>query len=196
MSKAIEENLSLELVREWVIASHMDLAKVKQMLAEHPSLLNAAYPWKEDDNETAIQAAAQMGNAPMAEYLLSKGAPMEICTAAMLGRKQEVEHMLGQDANKITATGAHGIPLLVHAALSGNLELVRLLYGKGATQGVSFAFHSAVSRDDVPMSKWFLENSKPDLKWKDFQGKTALTVATEKGYRELAQLLQPPQTSA
>ncbi|HET8678747.1 MAG TPA: ankyrin repeat domain-containing protein, partial [bacterium] len=71
---------STELVRDFVIAGHGDLKKVKAMLAQHPDLLNATYEWKPGDHETAIQAAAHVGNAAVAEHLLSRGAPLEICT--------------------------------------------------------------------------------------------------------------------
>lgn len=187
---ASEEVLPPELVRDFVIAGHMDIEKVKRMREEHPGLLNAAYPWKDDDHETAIQAAAQIGNVPVAEYLLSEGAPLDICTAAMLGKLEDVRRMLSKNPKDISATGAHGIPLLAHAALSGNLDLVQLLFNQGAHQGVSFAFHNAVSRNDNKMTRWLLETGKVDLGWKNYQGKTALAIADERGYPEIVDLLK------
>ncbi len=181
---------SLEQIREFVIAGHGDLGKVKQLLAECPELLNAAHQWNEKDRETAIQAAAQVGNAPIAEYLLENGAPLEICTAAMLGHRDDVECLLAEDPNRIHATGAHGIPLLTHASLSGNLELVQFLFQRGASGGVSSALHNAVSRGYYEIVRWLLENGKPDLGWKNFQGKTALAVAAERKHERIAQLLQ------
>jgi ankyrin repeat protein len=188
--RSTEEDLPPELVRDFVIAGHMDLEKVKRMHEEHPALLNAAHPWKENDHETAIQAAAQMGNVPVAEYLLSKGAPLEICTAAMLGKLEDVRRMLSKNPKDISATGAHGIPLLAHAALSGNLDLVQLLFNQGAHQGVSFAFHNAVNRNDYKIARWLLETGKVDLAWKNYQGKTALAIAGERGYDEIVSLLK------
>jgi uncharacterized protein len=188
--RADQEALPYELVRDFVIAGHMDLEKVKRMHHEHPALLNAAHPWKENDHETAIQAAAQTGNVPVAEYLLANGAPLEICTAAMLGRTNDVIRILAGNPKDIDATGAHGIPLLAHAALSGNLDLVQLLFNKGAHQGVSFAFHNAVSRNNYQMARWLLETGKVDLAWKNYQEKTALDVAREKGYHDIVDLLK------
>src|SRR3989449_7377574 len=185
--RAKAEALSPELIRDFVIAGHMDLEKVKRMYEEHPALLNAAHPWKESDHETAVQAAAQMGNVAVAEYLLSKGAPLEICTAAMLGRTEDV---LSRDPKDIGAAGAHGIPLLAHAALSGNLDLVQLLFNQGAHQGVSFALHNAISRNNYDVTRWLLGTGKVDLDWKNYQGKTALAVANEKGYGEIVSLLR------
>ena len=184
------EALTPELIRDFVIAGHMDLEKVKRMCEEHPALLNAAHPWKESDHETAVQAAAQMGNVTVAEYLLSKGAPLEICTAAMLGRTEDVKRLLSRDPKDIGAAGAHGIPLLAHAALSDNLDLVQLLFNQGAHQGVSFALHNAISRNNYDVTRWLLGTGKVDLVWKNYQGKTALAVANEKGYREIVSLLR------
>ncbi len=181
---------SPEQVREFVVAGHGDLERVKSMLANSPELLNAAYQWSENDRETAIQAAAQTGSVPIAEYLLEKGAPLDICTAAMLGRNDEVERLLELDPDSINATGAHRIPLLAHAAMSGNLRLLQLLYQRGARTGIPFALHNAVSRGHYDVVRWLLENRKPDLGWKNFQGKTALTVAVERKHENIARLLR------
>ena len=185
-----KETLQPDVVREFVIAGHGNLERVKQMLAENPELLNAAYPWKEDDRETAIQAAAQVGSVSVAEFLLARGAPLDICTAAMLGRKDHVELLLAQDPDKIHAKGAHGIPLLPHAGFGRNLELVQFLVARGAMAGLSPALHNAMSRGDIRIVAWLLDNTKPDLGWKNFQGKTALKVAEELRVGEIARLLR------
>jgi hypothetical protein len=117
-------SLSTDLIREFVIAGHGNLEKVRNMLAEMPDLLNAAYAWNENAHETAIQGAAQVGSIPVAKHLLEKGAPLEICTAAMLGLKEDVEERIKENPRHINSKGAHGIPILPHAAWSGNLELV------------------------------------------------------------------------
>jgi uncharacterized protein len=178
------------LLREFVIAGHGNLSKVKELLTDHPELLDMPYPWTETDKETAIMAAAQTGNAPVAEYLLSKGAPMSICTAAMLGRTREIDAILSEHPEKIHERGAHGIPLLAHAALSGKSELVRTLFERGATEGSSFAMHNAASHGYQDMAKWLLENAKPDVNWRNYQGKTALTVALERKDEPMVSLLR------
>ena len=178
------------LLREFVIAGHGNLTKVKELLADHPELLDMPYSWTETDRETAIMAAAQVGNAAVAEYLISKGAPLSICTAAMLGRTREIDAILREHPEKIRERGAHGIPLLAHAALSGNPELVRTLFERGATEGSSFAMHNAASRGYHEMAKWLLEDAKPDVNWKNYQGKTALTVAQERKDEPMVSLLK------
>jgi len=178
------------LLREFVIAGHGNLSKVKELLTDHPELLDMPYSWTETDRETAVMAAAQVGNAGVAEYLLAKGAPLSICTAAMLGRTREIDTILSEHPEKIHETGAHGIPLLAHAALSGKSELVRTLFERGATEGSSFAMHNAASHGYQDMAKWLLENTKPDVNWKNYQGKTALTVAQERKDEPMTSLLR------
>jgi uncharacterized protein len=181
---------TLDQVREFVIAGHGDLHKVQVMLADCPPLLNTAYTWKDNDTETAIQAAAHMGNVAIAEFLLAQGAPLEICTAATLGRIPDVEQLLRADPDLIHSTGAHGIPLLTHAALSGNLALVELLAHRGAQTGIASALHNAVSHGYEAIVRWCLENGQPDLGSRNFQGQTALAVAQHRQDNNIVQLLK------
>jgi len=47
-----------------------------------------------------------------------------------------------------------------------------------------------VSRDDTWIVTWLLENTRPDLAWKNFQGKTALKLAEERQNSEITKLLR------
>jgi len=179
-----------EQVRDFVIAGHSDLDKVQVMLNETPALLNAAYEWKDNDTETAVQAAAHMGHVAIAEFLLAQGAPLEIYTAAMLGRLPDVERLLSEDPELIHATGAHGIPLLTHAAHSNNLALIKLLSQRGAQTGISSALHNAVKHGHETIVRWILKNGQPDLKSQNFQGHTVLEVAKQRQDKSLIELLQ------
>jgi len=182
--------LSNDIVREFVIAGHGNLEKVRKMLEENPELLNASYAWSETDHETAIQGAAQVGSATIATHLLERGAPLEICTAAMLGRREEVERRITDRSDSIKSKGAHGIPLLPHAAWSGDLELVQFLFRSGAKTGSSSALHNAVARGYYHLVVWLVENASPDLNSKNFQGKSPLSVAIERKHETIAQLLR------
>ncbi len=188
--QAQEQPPSTEQVREFVIAGHGNLEKVRQMLAENPKLLNISYRWNENDTETAVQAAAQVGNSNVAQFLLKQGAPLEICTAAMLGMRDEVENRLSEDPRNFNATGAHGIPLLPHSVWSEDLRLVQLVFERGAKSGATLALHNAVSRGNYQIVEWLLDNAGPDVTAKNFQGKTPLTVASERSNDRIVSLLK------
>jgi len=185
-----EQPPSTEQIREFVIAGHGNLEKVKKMLAENPKLLNASYRWNENDTETAVQAAAQVGSANVAQFLLKQGAPLEICTAAMLGMQDEVDHRLTEDPRNTNATGAHGIPLLPHAVWSEDPRLVQLVFERGAKSGATLALHNAVSRGNYGIVEWLLDNAGPDVQAKNFQEKTPLTVASERNNDSIVALLK------
>src|SRR5437867_6770010 len=86
--------LNPDLVKEFVIAGHGNLEKVKQMLEQEPGLLNACWDWGGGDFETAIEGAGHTGSKDCANYLLDKGARMNIFCAAMLGRLDIVKGFL------------------------------------------------------------------------------------------------------
>ncbi len=181
--------LTQEQIRDFVIAAHGNLPRIREMLVVRPDLVNAVYYWAEDDPETAIQAAAQSGSSQVAEYLLSHGAHLDICTAAMLGRKDVVEEMLDKDPSLINARGAHGISLMAHAAWSNNVDLASMLYQRGATTGSSHALGNAVTKGNVQMARWLIQNSHPDFGWKNYEGKSLLTLAKETPHKDMINLL-------
>lgn len=179
-----------EQIRDFVIAGHGNLPRIREMLMENPELLNASYQWSEDDCETALQAAAQAGSTPVAEYLLAHGAPMDICTAAMLGRQEVVEEMLAKDSELIHARGAHGISLMAHAAWSNNVALASMLFKRGATQGMSHALGNAVMKGNVRMARWIIENGHPDFGWRNYEGKSLLDIASQTRDKDMIKLLR------
>jgi ankyrin repeat protein len=183
------DTLSPEEIRDFVIAAHGNLPRVREMLAAHPGLVNARHQLADNDSETAIQAAAQVGSHPVAEYLLERGAPLGICTAAMLGRIDDVRRILDEDPSKIDTRGAHGISLMAHAALSNNVELAKMLFERGATAGMSLALGNAVMHGDARMARWTIEHGHPDLTWKNYEGKSLLTIARDTGKPEMIELL-------
>ncbi len=83
-----------ELVKEFVGKSHSDLGKVKELLEKEPGLLNSSWDWGGGDFESGLEAAGHVGNKDIANFLLSKGARMNIFCAAMLGRMDIVKAFL------------------------------------------------------------------------------------------------------
>lgn len=112
--------LVADLVREFVIAGHGNLPRVKDMLATEPRLLNACWDWGGGDFETALEGAGHMGNHEIALFLISKGARMNVFQAAMLGELEHVKMILELHPETATSKGPHGISLKAHAKAGGD----------------------------------------------------------------------------
>lgn len=124
--------LDADLVREFVVAGHGNLDKVKEMLAQQPALLNATWDWGGGDWETALGGASHMGNRPIAEYLLTQGARMDVFCATMLGKTEIVKAFLADDPKVADLKGPHGISLLRHARAGKQDAIAEMLVTLGA----------------------------------------------------------------
>lgn len=182
----MQYQLSEEQVAAFVLAAHNDLQKVQELYSQNPALLTVPYP---KFNETALQAAGHMGRRDITEYLLARGAPLTIFAAAMLGRIEDVRTFLQRDVQLASAVGVHRISLFYHAALSGEVELVQLLFDHGAAID-SNALHAACKFGHSEMVKWLIEKGVPDVNVLNFDNRTPLSVATEKGAWEIVDLLK------
>ena len=107
------------LVQDFVIYAHSDLGMVKKLLEKEPALLNGAMDWGGGDWETGLGGAAHMGRRDIVEYLLEKGARIDIFCAAMLGQLEAVKAFLTLQTNLIDARGPHGFTLHFHAQVGG-----------------------------------------------------------------------------
>jgi len=127
--------LEATLVQEFVGKSHGDLERVKELLAQEPALINAAWDWGGGDWETGLGAAAHMGRSNIANYLLENGARLDLFAAAMLGKLDIVKAVLEAYPEAINNPGPHGIPLIAHAQAGGKdaievYEYLRALAGQ------------------------------------------------------------------
>jgi hypothetical protein len=107
------------LAREIVGVAHRDLARVKELVAAHPSLAKASWDWGFGDWETALGSASHVGNRPIAEFLIAQGAPPTIFSAAMLGQLDVVKTYASAMPDVHLLRGPHGIPLAAHARAGG-----------------------------------------------------------------------------
>jgi hypothetical protein len=126
--------LDKELVKEFVIKCHGDLNRTKEMLAQQPALLNASWDWGGGDFETGLEGAGHVGSREIAEFLLQKGARMNIFCAAMLGKIEIVRSVLTAFPELKTSKGPHGLQLLHHARKGGeqSKEVLDYLVSIGA----------------------------------------------------------------
>jgi ankyrin repeat protein len=107
----------------------------------------------------------------------------------MLGRQADVAAFLADDPTLINSGGAHNIPLLFHAALSGELSLLEFLVEKGNTQEADEALHIAAARGDLALAEWFLARGA-DVTARNFQNMTPLQVAEASEQEEVAALIR------
>ena len=100
------------LVNPFVTVAHFDFDKVRQLLRDHPGLLNTRASW----DELAVEAASHTGQFAMAGWLAEQGAPVSCCTAVLLGRADLVKAHLAADPRTVRERGAHDIAILAYTA--------------------------------------------------------------------------------
>lgn len=120
--------LDAELVKEWVTKAHSDPARVKELFAQEPRLLNASWDWGGGDFESALEAAGHVGNREIAEFLLANGARMNLFCAAMLGKMDIVKATLEAYPDLKNSAGPHGLKLKHHARKGGEQAVVVMEY--------------------------------------------------------------------
>jgi hypothetical protein len=127
--------LDKDLVKEFVAKCHGDLNRTKEMMAQQPTLLNAAWDWGGGDFETGLEGAGHVGNREIAQFLLDNGARMNIFCAAMLGKIEIVRSILTAFPNLKSSKGPHGLQLLHHARKGGEQakEVLDYLQSIGAS---------------------------------------------------------------
>lgn len=153
------------LINQYVGLSHGNLAKVRELLQGHPGLLYTDAAW----SELSVEAGAHVGYRELVQFQLDQGAPLSLCTAAMMGKAAFVKRLLAEDAKRIWEHGAHNFPPLWFAAVGGRpdqkpdsaaqLEVTKVLLEAGA---------------DIDAHK---------------RGRTALHFAAQTGQMELVELL-------
>lgn len=111
--------IDAQKVEAFVANAHGDIDAVRELLAEEPRLVNAAWDWGGGDWETGLGAAAHMGRRQIALLLLEHGARLDLFAAAMLGYFDIVSAVLADFPAMRDASGPHGIPLVEHARAGG-----------------------------------------------------------------------------
>jgi hypothetical protein len=112
------------IVAEVVGVSHFNLDRLKELVNRRQDLAKATWDWGFGDWESAIGAASHVGRRDIVEYLLSKGAPPDIFTYAMLGAFSSVQAMINATPGIQSTFGPHGISLLQHAKNGLNSDTV------------------------------------------------------------------------
>lgn len=185
--------LPMALINEYVTVAHGNFARVRELLAAHPELLLTRARW----DEMAVEAAAHVGNREIAEFQLERGAPLSVCTAAMLGMTDRVKALLQEDTGRVRETGAHDIPLTFYPVVGGgHLEVMRVLLAAGtdvssAKRGHT-ALHLAARMGQLEMAALLLDHGADvNAAAKTPQGVVSpLAMATQGGKAEMSELLR------
>jgi hypothetical protein len=106
-------------VKEAVTASHGNAARIRELVERQPALARASMDWGFGDWETCIDAAAHVGNRPIADLLLTHGARPTIFSAAMMGQLDAVKALVAARPGIQRTLGPHGITLMAHAKAGG-----------------------------------------------------------------------------
>ena len=125
--------LAADLVKEFVVAAHANLQRTKELLELQPGLLNATWDWGGGDFETALGGASHMGNREIAQFLLDKGARLDLFAAAMLGMVEVIRKAVEAFPAARNSLGPHKIPLLAHARKGGPAAAAVVEYLKQST---------------------------------------------------------------
>jgi hypothetical protein len=119
------------LVAEVVGMAHRDEARVRELVTAHPPLVNAWWDWGFGDWESPLGAASHVGQRGIAEFLLERGARIDIFAAAMLGLTDVVKAFVTARPGVQRTLGPHGIPLLAHAKVGGPRAADTVAYLEG-----------------------------------------------------------------
>ncbi len=171
--------------------AHGNLARVKEILEDHPELINLPAVWK----ETPVEAATQMGNRSIIDYLVSRGAPVDFFTMLVLAQLENVRTELRARPELAQACGVHDLPVLYFAAIGGSVAAADLLISAGAEVNAkaeaAAPIHGAVMGGSGEMVRFLIE-SGADPSMPDYKGRDARALATEMGRNDLARLIPTP----
>jgi len=171
-----------------------DAAKAREILGRSPDAATAASYRERSLPEEALWA----GSRDVMEVLLTHGVPLTediLPLAATFSSNEMIELLLSHGA-PINGKGREGYTVLYNAALSGRLELVRMLLARGADPSITVAggksiLHSVTvgSMRNYPEIAELLIRNGADVNAKDQKGRTPLETCCYYGTREVIDVL-------
>jgi ankyrin repeat protein len=168
-----------------------DEAKVRAMLAQDPALADL----RAENGETPVTAALYRGHQAIVDAVLNAGAPVDVFTAAALGRGEVLEARLDENPEALNAFSYDGWTPLHLAAFFGRLPIVTFLIGRGADLSARSSnsinntpLHAAVAGGRVESALALIEAGS-DVNAPDGGGHTPLHIAAEAGYVPIVEAL-------
>ncbi|MGC4075408.1 MAG: ankyrin repeat domain-containing protein [Nibricoccus sp.] len=144
------------------------------------------------DWETGLNGAAHMGRRDIAEFLLSKGARIDTFCSAMLGYRESVLGLLKVQPGAAVVKGPHGLTLLYHAAIGGDVAIAEAIKPLIPASAPDFnqALTAAARDGRLEMTEWLLTNGVTNVNAPDAFRKTPLKIALDAGHANVAEILR------
>ena len=160
----------LRKVYEFVQAAHLDLPKVKAMLATDSSLIHARWDWGDGDWESGLEGAAHMGARDIVRYLLANGVRCDVFSAAMLGHTETVKAMIDLESATVDSHGPHGINLMFYVGYGGQTAMADAVLQHIPDRGphCNRAIHTATLSNHVELVGWLNDNGATDINTPNF----------------------------
>jgi hypothetical protein len=188
--------INADLVKQFVSKSHADLTTVRDLAGKEPMLARAAWDWGAGDWETGLGAASHMGRRDIAQFLIDRGARIDVFAVFMLGELQPAKTLLAAFPNIHKTPGPHGIPLLSHAVAGKKpaFAAFQLLIEAGADVNAAAwrgmtPLMQAVAADEPDTVRILLDRgANPSAKTE--AGLTAIDIARKKNSTQIIAMIE------
>jgi ankyrin repeat protein len=156
-------------------------------LLAHGADLNVRDVWG------SLPIYAATGNAPMLQFLLARGANVDLKAALDLKRFDLATQLLMEDPSRARFRFGTGLTLLHDLARDGGLEAMKLLLAHGAdvnarTNWEATPLHVAAFNGHDAAVRFLLDHGA-QVNAKDDRGNTPYAVATQNNHMRCAEIL-------
>jgi ankyrin repeat protein len=169
-----------------------DVAAVRALLDQDPTLLTA----KNAQSQSPVLFSIYNRQKEICDFLVSRGAVLELHEAAAAGDLPRVKEFVDKDAALAKSYSPDRFPMVALAAVFGNFEVAKYLHAKGAdinaaaTNGSGYnALTGAVTSGHTEIVKWLLENGA-DPNYRYANNYSPLLNAAANGHLKILKLLQ------
>jgi ankyrin repeat protein len=169
-----------------------DVAAVRTLLDQDSTLLSA----KNAQSQGPVLFSIYNRQKEVRDFLISRGALLELYEAAAAGDVARVKELVERDATLAKSYSPDGFPVVALAAVFGHFEITKYLHAKGAninaaaSNGSGYnALTGAVTSGQTEIVKWLLENGA-DANYRYSNDYSPLLNAAANGYLEILKLLQ------